>query len=370
MQTAIPFIFMRGGSSRAPYFLRSDLPSDERELSATLLAVIGSGHPLNIDGIGGGASVTTKVAMLSASEDDWADVDYYFAQVGVLDRQVDYRPTCGNILAGVGPAALELGLVPATDPVTELRIRAVNTGARALARMQTPGGQVSYAGDYVIDGVPGSAAPIALEFMDVVGSLTGALFPTGNSIDFIDGVEVSCVDVAMPVVIARATDLDMSGYESSAELSKNLEFMSRLEGIRREAGERMGLGDVSNSVVPKFALVAAPCTMGTTLCARYFVPDRCHPSMAVTGAQCLAACALAPNTVAHEWGKRVAYSSPTTVRLEHPSGVIEVVVSFNSSCEGIDIVSAGLVRSARKLAAGEVFVPTETLSSSHDGRDV
>ena len=360
-QTSIPFIFMRGGSSRAPYFLRSDLPSDECELSATLLAVIGSGHPLNIDGIGGGASVTTKVAMLSAADDEWADVDYYFAQVGVLDRQVDYRPTCGNILAGVGPAALELGLAAAKDPVTELRIRAVNTGARVLARVQTPGGRVNYAGDYVIDGVPGSAAPVALEFMDVVGSLTGALLPTGNSIDVIDGIEVSCVDVAMPVVIARAADLGLSGYEGCDELSAKADFMARLETIRRRAGELMGLGDVSKSVVPKFALVAAP-QAGGTLCARYFVPDRCHPSMAVTGAQCLAACALAPNTVAHQWGQKLVHSSPATLRLEHPGGVLEVVVSFSLGAEGISINSAGLIRSARKLAAGEVFVPESAKS--------
>ncbi|MGB0161189.1 MAG: PrpF domain-containing protein, partial [Candidatus Puniceispirillaceae bacterium] len=190
-QTAIPFFFMRGGSSRGPYMNRADLPADRDRLAAVLVAAVGSGHPLNIDGIGGGNAVTTKVAMLSRSEDDWADIDYFFAQVSVEDRLVDFKPTCGNILTGVGPAALEMGLIDPAGPQTEVRIRAVNTGARILARVRTPDGAVTYDGDAAIDGVPGTAAPVELNFMDVAGSSTGAFLPTGNLTDEVGDITVT-----------------------------------------------------------------------------------------------------------------------------------------------------------------------------------
>ena len=210
-QTGIPYVFMRGGTSRGPYFRRSDLPEDRDALARTLIAALGSGHALNIDGIGGGDAVTTKVAMLSRSEDDWADIDYFFAQVSVEDRLVDFKPTCGNILAGVGPAAIELGLIPPKGDETEIRIRATNTGARVISRFATPGGQLEYQGESAIAGVPGTAAPIQLTFMGVVGAATGAFLPTGNLRDEIDGIEVTCMDVAMPVVMARAADFRPDG---------------------------------------------------------------------------------------------------------------------------------------------------------------
>ncbi|MEL7460017.1 MAG: 4-oxalomesaconate tautomerase [Pseudomonadota bacterium] len=354
-QTAIPFHFMRGGTSRGPYMRRDDLPEDRDTLARVLVAAIGSGHPLNIDGIGGGAAVTTKVAMLSASDDDWADVDYFFAQVGVEDGLVDFKPTCGNILVGVGPAALEMGLVPAKDGVTEVKIRAVNTGARVIARIETPGGQVSYDGTAQIDGVPGTAAPIELLFMDVMGGATGAMFPTGNKVDVIDEIEVSCMDVAMPMVIARAEDFGLTGQETAAEIDANRDFYARMEAIRVEAGRRMGMGDVSASVTPKFGLVAAPVAGGTAL-TRYFMPKNCHPSLAVTGSQCLSACLLCPGTVADGIAAR-ANTNPTLMRLEHPMGILEVIMDTCNGDAGFEVVSAGLVRTARKLAAGEVFVP-------------
>ena len=257
-QTAIPFIFMRGGTSRGPYIQRKHLPKDRETLEQVLIAMLGSGHPMNIDGLGGGASITTKVAMLSPSDDPWADVDYFFAQVSVETRLVDTKPTCGNILVGVGPAAIEMGLVAATGDVTEVKIRAVNTGARVLARVQTPNGQPSYAGDTVIDGVPGTASPVALSFMDVVGGATGSMFPTGNRVDVFDGIEVSCIDVAMPMVIARAKDFGLTGHESPAELDENRDFYARMEPIRQAAGAKMGFGDVSASVLPKFTVLAPP----------------------------------------------------------------------------------------------------------------
>ncbi|MEM8956853.1 MAG: 4-oxalomesaconate tautomerase [Pseudomonadota bacterium] len=360
-QTGIPFLFMRGGTSRGPYFNRADLPEDRAALSRLLVSVLGSGHPLNIDGIGGGAAVTTKVAMLSKSGENWADIDYFFAQVSVEDGQVDYRPTCGNILSGVGPAALEMGLMEPAGDVTEVRIRATNTGARVIARIATPGGAVEYQGAAHIDGVPGAASAIELAFMDVAGSSTGALLPTGNLRDEINGVEVTCMDVAMPIVIARAADFGLTGYETREELDANRAFFERMEPLRREAGARMGMGDVSDSVTPKFALLAPP-RDGGTITTRYFMPRACHPTMAVTGGQCLATCALTPGTVADGLGAR-PLDSPATVSLEHPSGTMEVIVDYAPADLGVEVISAGIVRTARKLASGLVFVPDEVLAT-------
>ena len=354
-QRAIPFLFMRGGTSRGPYLNRADLPADREELSKLLIAMMGSGHPLNIDGIGGGAALTTKVAILSPSKDEWADIDYFFAQVGVEDRTVDYKPTCGNILVGVGPAAIEMGLIDAAGPETEIRIRAMNTGARVAVKVRTDNqGGVIYRGDAAIDGVPGTAAPIDLMFMDVVGGAAGAMFPTGNRIDVINGVEVTCMDVAMPMVIARAQDFGLSGTESAAELDTNRAFYERMEPIRVEAGRLMGMGDVSASVTPKFGLLAAPVAGGHAL-TRYFMPKKCHPSLAVTGSQCLAASLLCPGTVA-EGIVDLPDTGPTAMKLEHPMGVVDVVMDYRRDGLSFDVISAGLVRTARKLAAGEVFV--------------
>ena len=354
-QTGIPFLFMRGGTSRGPYFRREDLPEDLETLAEVLIAAVGSGHPLNIDGIGGGAAVTTKVAMLSKSDDDWADVDYFFAQVSVEDRLVDFKPTCGNILSGVGPAAIEMGLVIPQGDETEIRIRAVNTGASVVARVQTPGGQLTYEGAAEIAGVPGMAAPIALNFMGVVGSSTGAFLPTGNLRDTIDGIEVTCMDVAMPIAIARASDFGLTGHESAAELDANKGFFARMEAIRLQAGALMGMGDVTKSVTPKFGLLA-PARNGGTIATRYFMPWNTHPSMAVTGSQCLASCALTPGTVAEGMLERPT-KSPANVVLEHASGTIEVLVDFNTD-DGFALNSAGLLRTARKLADGHIYVPS------------
>ena len=354
-QIAIPFHFLRGGTSRGPYFLRSDLPQDEAALSEVLIAVVGAGNPRNIDGLGGGTAVTTKVAMLSRSEEDAADVDYFFAQVAVEERLVDYKPTCGNILVGVGPAAIEMGLVEAGDPETRVRIRAVNTGALVEAIVQTPGGKVSYDGDTAIDGVPGTAAPVALNFLDVVGSRSGAMFPTGQPIDVIDGTEVSCVDVAMPMMIGRAEDLGITGHETIEELDANRALFARMEKLRLEAGRRMGFGDVSKSVTPKVGLLARP-RAGGHFSARHFMPWGTPPTLAVTGSQCLAACALAPGTVAEGLVAPVG-PSPAVVRIEHPMGLMDVTVTFSKGADGLAFHSAGVVRTARLIARGEVLVP-------------
>ena len=346
---------MRGGSSRGPFLKRSDLPEDLDILSSVLISMVGSGHPFNIDGIGGGTAVTTKVAMLSKSDDDWADVDYFFAQVGVEEQLVDFKPSCGNILVGVGPAAIEMGLVEPTGDRTEVRIRAVNTGSLVTEIVQTPAGVVQYDGDAVIDGVPGSAAPIDLQFMKVEGSLTSGLFPTGIPVQDINGILVTCMDVAMPMVIGLAKDFGVSGYETAAELDANKVLLKKMEAIRLEAGQRMGLGDVTKSVTPKFGLLA-PAKDGGSACVRYFMPWKCHPTLAVTGSQCLASCLLAPGTIANGLFK-FPQKAPISLKLEHPMGMMDVAIDYETIDGNFHVKSAGLQRTARKLATGEVYIP-------------
>ena len=355
-QTGLPFLFMRGGTSRGPYFNRADLPADRDQLAQVLIAAVGSGHPLNIDGIGGGNAVTTKVAMLSASDDEWADIDYFFAQVSVETQLVDFKPTCGNILSGVGPAALEMGLLPAKEGITEVNIRSVNTGARVLARIQTPGAEVSYDGTTQIDGVPGCAAPVELNFMDVAGSSTGAFLPTGQPQDTVEGVQVTCIDVAMPMVIARAADFGLTGRESREELDANRAFFDRMETVRLAAGHKMGMGDCSQSVTPKFGLLAPLPEQGHIL-ARYFMPWETHPTMAVTGSQAMASCALTPGTVA-DGMMALPNERPAKVTLHHPMGEMDVLVDFEIEDSQFIHKSAGLLRTARKLAEGTLFVPS------------
>ena len=355
-QTGLPFLFMRGGTSRGPYFNRADLPADRDQLAQVLIAAVGSGHPLNIDGIGGGNAVTTKVAMLSASDDEWADIDYFFAQVSVETQLVDFKPTCGNILSGVGPAALEMGLMPAKEGITEVKIRSVNTGARVLARIQTPGAEVSYDGTTQIDGVPGCAAPVELNFMDVAGSSTGAFLPTGQPQDTVEGVQVTCIDVAMPMVIARAADFGLTGRESREEIDANRAFFDRMETVRLAAGHKMGMGDCSQSVTPKFGLLAPLPEQGHIL-ARYFMPWETHPTMAVTGSQAMASCALTPGTVA-DGMMALPNERPAKVTLHHPMGEMDVLVDFDIEDSQFIHKSAGLLRTARKLAEGTLFVPS------------
>ncbi|MBT5482786.1 MAG: 4-oxalomesaconate tautomerase [Alphaproteobacteria bacterium] len=359
-QTSIPFLFMRGGSSRGPYMNRADLPEDLSQLGDVLIALVGSGHPLNIDGIGGGNAVTTKVAMLSRSDDDWADIDYFFAQVSVEDRLVDFKPTCGNIMTAVGPAALEMGLIEPKGDITDVNIRAVNTDARVVARIQTPHNIVCYDGDVAIDGVPGTAAPVELNFMDVAGSKTGALLPTGSARDIFDGIEVTCMDVAMPMCIARASDFGLTGHETREELDANRDFFAHMEPIRIQAGEKMGMGDCTSSVTPKFGLLAPHPETGHIV-TRYFMPWDTHPTMAVTGSQCLASCALTPGTIA-DGMMTIPVERPARITLHHPMGEMDVIVDFEMQGDSFIHKSAGLIRTARKLAAGEAFIPASIWS--------
>jgi 4-oxalomesaconate tautomerase len=292
MQTAIPCSVLRGGTSKGLYFRAQDLPPPPMR-DAVLLAAMGSPDARQIDGMGGAHPLTSKVAVIGPPSRSDADVDYLFLQVAVDRAQVSDSQNCGNILAGVGPFALENGLVPVQGELSEVRIHMVNTGGVAIARVQTPGGVVEYAGDARIDGVPGTAAPIMLEFLDIAGSSCGALLPTGSVVERIDGVDVTCIDNGMPVVLLGAAELGKSGYESPAELEGDPDLVSRVEAIRLQAGERMGLGDVTAKTVPKMSLVA-PAQAGGAICTRTFIPHRVHDAIGVLGAVSVAtACRLA-----------------------------------------------------------------------------
>jgi 2-methylaconitate cis-trans-isomerase PrpF len=346
---------MRGGTSRGPYFLASDLPADPARRDAILLRVMGSPHELQVDGVGGANTLTSKVAIVSRSQQKGADVDYLFAQVSVNEAFVDTKPNCGNMLAGVGPFAIEAGLVRAGDPTTTVRIYNVNTQTLIDAVIQTPGGQVEYAGDTRIDGVPEGAAPIELTFLDALGAVTGKLLPTGNPLDVIQGVEASCVDMAMPVTIMAAEAFGKTGRESPQELDADKAMMERIEAIRREAGRRMGMGDVSRLVVPKPVLVSRP-AHGGNIGSRYFTPHACHRSHAVTGALAVGTAAVLPGTVANRYIEPKGFAGGV-LGIEHPSGRIEVDLVTNRSGAAPVVERASFVRTARRIFEGHVCVP-------------
>jgi 4-oxalomesaconate tautomerase len=335
---------MRGGSSKGAYFLGADLPADPAERDDLLLRVMGSPDEREIDGIGGGHPLTSKVAVITPSPDGTADVDYLFLQV-VPDRAiVTAAQTCGNLLAGVGPFAIERGLVAAAGETTGVRIRIVNpTVSLAEARVQTPGGRVRYDGDTVMAGTPFPAAPIHLAFPG-----TGnPVFPTGRLVDHFAGIEVSCVDAGMPVLLVRAQDLGIAGTEPPEVLEANDALRSTVEGIRREAGRAMGLGDVRDTTVPKVSIVSPP-RHGGTVTTRTFIPHRVHTAIGVLGAVSVAAAVLVPGTVAG------AVAGPD-VRIEHPTGSFDVSVDVDGSGPESRIRRSAVVRTARKLFDGLVW---------------
>jgi 4-oxalomesaconate tautomerase len=350
--TGVRCMLMRGGSSRGLYFLSSDLPHQPAERDALLLAIMGSGNPLQIDGVGGGHPLTSKVAVVSRSERADADLDYLFLQLGVEQATITDQQNCGNILAGVGPFAVERGLIEAGGEVTTTRIVMVNSGSVVTARFAAPGGQPVYAGDTAIAGVPGTAAPISLRFADTAGSTTGSLLPTGQVRDVIGGIEVSCVDNGMPVVVARAADLGITGYEAVEELAGDTALTARIRSLRLAAGQLMGLGDVSGLSVPKTTLVSAPLD-GGTICTRTFIPERLHTSIGVLGAVTVATALALPGGVGAELAEFPATGQ--LVDVEHPSGHLEVEVELDAAAEPPKVLSAGVIRTARKLFDGTVF---------------
>ncbi|MGA0563070.1 4-oxalomesaconate tautomerase [Ancylobacter sp. VNQ12] len=348
MSEGIPCLWMRGGTSKGAYFLATDLPAPIPARDDLLLRIMGSPDLRQIDGIGGADPLTSKVAILSASTHPDADVDYLFLQVFVDQALVSDAQACGNILAGVGPAAIERGLVPVGGSETEVRIHMLNTGEVALARVQTPGGRVSYSGTALIDGVPFGSAPVPLMFQNIAGSMCGALLPSARAVDAIDGIACTLIDNGMPCVIMRAADFGLTGQESREALEADTELKARIEAIRLQAGPLMNLGDVTQKSVPKMTLVSPPAA-GGTINTRSFIPHRCHASIGVFAAVSVATACTLSGSPAEE----LAVLPPDgRFSIEHPSGAVEVLIEQD---EAGHVVGAGTLRTARKLMDGRVW---------------
>ncbi len=345
---------MRGGSSKGLYFRREDLPSDEALRDRVLVAAMGS-DARQIDGAGGAHPLTSKVAIVSRSESSDADVDYLFVQVVVGEGRVDTTPNCGNMLAGVGPFALENGIVPAQDGETSVRVRMLNSDNLCELLVQTPGKRVRYDGDARIDGVPGSAAPIVCNYLDVAGSATGSLLPTGRALDVVDGVEITCIDNGMPVVVLRAKDLGITGYETPKELDANKELKEKLESIRLAVGPKMNLGDVTKKVVPKMSLIA-PARAGGHVCTRTFIPHDCHAAIGVLGAVSVATACILPGSVTRGIAT-VPEGKIKQMSVEHPTGEFSVTLEVGGTREQPAVLKAGLLRTARLIFRGELLIP-------------
>lgn len=350
MSEGIRAMWMRGGTSKGGFFLAEDLPADPAARDAFLLRAFGSPDPRQIDGMGGADPLTSKVAVVSRSAHDGADVDYLFLQVFVDQAIVTDAQNCGNMLAGVGPFAIERGLVEAQDGETPVSIFMVNTGKLATATVRTPGGTVTYEGDARIDGVPGTAAPVPLAFADIAGSSCGALLPTGNAVDVIGGVETTLIDNGMPCVVLRAADVGITGYEDRETLDADESLKARIEAIRLEAGPMMNLGDVADQSVPKMMLVAAP-QHGGAISVRSFIPHRCHASIGVLGAVSVATACLIDGSPAHALAV-VPEGRSKTLDVEHPTGATGCVIDVD---ERGTITGAAMLRTARKLFDGMLF---------------
>lgn len=349
-------MMFRGGTSKGAYFLADDLPADPAARDAAILSIMGSPDARQIDGIGGAHPLTSKIAIVARAKDAGCDVEFRFGQVLLDAARIDYTPNCGNILAGVAPFALERGLLDLADGETRVRVRTLNTGTLAELAVQTPGKRVSYDGTARIDGVPGTAAPIRVAFLDAEGSVCGKLLPTGNAVDRVAGIDATLIDNGMPVVVLEAAIVGRTGYETQDALDKDVALKARLEEIRLEAGRLMGLGDVSAKVIPKMALVAPPLA-GGTLCTRSFIPHACHASIGVFAAVSVATAAALPGTPA----ARVARMPAGRTRLlsiEHPTGVLEVALEVGGTDAQPVVERAGLLRTARLLFDGYAYAQT------------
>lgn len=346
IETGVRCMWMRGGTSKGGYFLAEDLPTDR---DAFLLRVMGSPDPRQIDGMGGAHPLTSKVAVVRKSEREGVDVDYLFLQVFVDQPIVTDAQNCGNILAGIGPFAIERGLVPVKGEKTEVSIFMENTGQIAIATIETPGGKVSYKGNARIDGVPGTSAPVPIVFADTAGSSCGALLPTGHAVDEIEGVACTLIDNGMPCVVMRADVLGIRGTESPKELEVNQELRARLEAIRLKAGPMMNLGDVAKKSVPKMTMVSAP-TTGGAISTRTFIPHSCHDAIGVLGAVSVATACLLPAGPASELAV-IPEGDEKLLSIEHPTGEMSVVATM----KGDEVDRAAVLRTARKLFDGIVF---------------
>ncbi len=356
-------MWMRGGTSKGGYFLAADLPGNREDRDRFLLSVMGSPDARQIDGMGGADPLTSKVAIVEASARDDADVSYLFLQVSVDKALVSDAQNCGNLLAGVGPFAIERGLVKAEKGETSIRIYMENTGKIATSRISTPDGRLTYVGKAAIDGVPGIAAPILLAFEDTAGSTCGSLLPTGNVVDRIEDTDVTCIDNGMPTIILRATDLGISGQETRQELESNNGLRERLENIRLAAGPKMNLGNVSQKTVPKMTMVSTA-TKGGTLSTRTFIPHRCHASIGVLGAVSVATACLVQGSIANELAQNIAdrpKEPSRPLKIEHPIGETTIITTLDNAGS---VASAAILRTARKLFDGEVFAPAN-MNTSH-----
>lgn len=362
MLTAIPCTLMRGGTSKGLYLHERDLPAERELRDRVLLAAMGSPDLRQLDGMGGGHPLTSKVAVLRRSRHAEADIDYLYLQVAVDEAEVSDSQNCGNILAGVGPWAIENGLVPISGPVTPVRIHRVNTASFAVAHVPTPAGAVEYDGDMRIDGVPGTAAAIPIEFLDVLGSSCGSLLPTGSAVDRIEGVDVTCIDNGMPVVILRAGDFGLSGQETPEQLENNSALRARIEMIRLEAGVCMNLGDVHRKAVPKMCLVSQA-YHGGVISTRTFIPHRVHESIGVLDAVSVATACVIPGSIAARVA-RLPQSRAHRLNVEHPTGFFTVDIAIEPAGDAIEVRRAALLRTARKLMRGEVFVPSRIWSGA------
>ena len=352
-QTGVRCTMMRGGTSRGLYFEAADLPAEPQQRDQLLLRLMGTPDPRQIDGLGGATSLTSKVAIVSPSERPDADVDYLFLQLGVAEATVSDRQNCGNILAGVGPFAVERGLVPAGPDETTVRVRMVNSDSIAIATFPTPGGRPEYRGDVAIAGVPGNAAPVVLAFTDTEGSATGALLPTGHARDTVEGVAVTCIDNGMPVVVALASSFGLTGYETHDELAAYAGLLERIDQVRTKAGQLMGLGDVSSSSVPKTALLATP-RDGGQVCTRSFIPVQPHTAIGVLAAVSVVTSMLVPGSVGHELTADWPTDS-SQIDVEHPTGHLLVDVSIDATTFPPRPIRSGVVRTARKLFDGTAY---------------
>lgn len=346
-QRAIPYMQFRGGSSKGLYFDARDLPIDIEDRKQILLSAMGR-DSRQIDGLGGGQALTSKAAIVSPSSHPDADIDYLFAQVVVGENRIDTTPNCGNILAGVGPFAIEANMIEVQDGETTISVHMVNSGKLCTLVVQTPKSKVTYEGNTTIAGVPGTAAPVICQYKDTVGSACGSLFPTGQRIDIVNDIEVTCIDNGMPVVLLRATDLGISGYESPAELDANDRLKSELQDIRLQLGPKMNLGDVNGAAVPKMCLISPP-TQGGVINTRTFIPTKCHDAIGVLGAVSVAAGCILPKTVAAAIASTAESDSNGNILIsvEHPSGEFTCSVETSEQGDDIKLTGVGLLRTSR-----------------------
>ena len=344
---------MRGGTSRGPFFLETDLPADVATRDRVLLAVLGSPDARQIDGLGGAHPLTSKAGIVRRSTTPGVDLDFLFVQVQPAGDTVDSTANCGNMLAAVAPFALETGLAAAQGETTTLRVLTLNTGMQCDMTVQTPGGRVAYEGTARIDGVPGSAAPVEIAFLDTAGSVCASMLPTGNVRDTIDGIEVTCIDNGMPLVILRADAVGRSGYESVADLNADTALRARLESLRLACGHAMGLGDVSARNYPKMTLIAAP-RQGGSISTRSFIPHVCHDAIGVLAAVTVATACMLDGSVADDVAVAPQDGAPMSV--EHPGGEFSVELDIDPA-NPQNVTRAALLRTARLIMRGQVMVP-------------